>query len=379
MRVVKLTALTCIPMKKLHLLSLTTLIAGLTAFAPLPGRAQEPEKLNLQGAIGGSMDIDFKSRKNLDEKGKPQKGVSDQYTLSLTVAQTTEFKGSIQRQPAVGGILGMGQKGQLAYSVDLSVLNPANLSQKKTVGKWVGTVPVAANGEYNEEGLSDSQQRIAVDAIGKAPAFTDKFGGKLIGKGKKAASATTYLRQLAGKQVKVEVKNSDPMRFESLALAMGPAQTYPRTVVNGNLDYDYETGNYYTNGIRFIYQQNGKEVEDIVTGSIKWVEDANRASNGKGQYEFNLRFNEAKNTKPAGEAAAFAKMSDEEAFFAVDNTIPSLTGNITYEDQMTTVGDKQLPGASKIKYNLAANQLTKVQIMNFLKLWLVCVGPTNDE
>lgn len=366
-------------MKKLHLLSFATLLAGFTAFAPTPARAQEPEKLNLPAAISGTMDIEFRTRKSLDEKGKPQKGVTDQYTLALTVAQTTEYKGSILRQPPVAGILGTGQKAQLVYSVDLSVLNPANLSQKRAVGKWVGTVPVAANGEYNEEGLPDSLQRIAVDAIGKAPAFVDKFGGKLIGKGKKSATAVTYLRQLAGKQVKVEVKNSDPMRFESLALAMGPAQTYPRTVVNGNLDYDYETGNYYTNGIRFLYQQNGKEVEDVVTGSIKWVEDANRASNGKGQYEFNLRFNEAKNTKPAGEAAAFAKMSDEEAFFAVDNTIPSLTGTIKYEDQMTTVGDKQVPGASKIKYDLGANQLTKVQIMNFLKLWLVCVGPTNDE
>ncbi len=375
----KLAVSTSNPMKKLHLLPLTTLFAGLVALAPVAVRAQEPEKLSLPTAITGGMDIEFRTRKNLDDKGKPQKGVTDQYVLSLNVAQTTEFKGSIQRQPALGGILGTGQKAQLAYSIDLAVLNPANLAQKRSVGKWVGTVPVTGNGEYNEEGLPDSLQRIAVDAIGKAPAFTDKFGGKLIGKGKKAANAVTYIRELAGKQVKVEVKNTDPMRFESLALAMGPAQTYPRTVVNGNLDYDYETGNYYTNGIRFLYQQNGKETEDVVTGSIKWVEDANRASNGKGQYEFNLRFNEAKNTKPAGEAAAFAKMSDEEAFFAVDNTIPSLTGTITYEDQMTTVGDKQQPGSSKIKYNLAANQLTKVQIMNFFKLWLVCVGPTNDE
>ena len=366
-------------MKQLHLLSLTTLVAGLTAFAPTAARAQDPEKLTMPNAIVGTMDIDFKTRKSLDEKGKPQKGVTDQYALALTVAQTTEFKGTILRQPPVAGILGTGQKAQLVYSVDLSVLNPANLAQKRAVGKWVGTVPVAATGEYNADGLPDSLQRIAVDAIGKAPAFVDKFGGKLVGKGKKAAGAVTYLRQLAGKQVKVEVKNSDPMRFEALALAMGPAQTYPRTVVNGNLDYDYETGNYYTNGIRFLYQQNGKEVEDVLTGSIKWVEDANRASNGKGQYEFNLRFNEAKNTKPAGEAAAFAKMSDEEAFFAVDNTVPALTGTIKYEDQMTTVGDKPVPGASKIKYELGANQLTKVQIMNFFKLWLVCVGPTNDE
>jgi hypothetical protein len=42
-------------------------------------------------------------------------------------------------------------------------------------------------------------------------------------------------------------------------------------------------------------------------------------------------------------------------------------------------GDKATVGMSKVTYNLAANQLSKVQIMNFFKLWLVCVGPTNDE
>ena len=78
-----------------------------------------------------------------------------------------------------------------------------------------------------------------------------------------------------------------------IVLAKGPAGIYPRTTVNGNLDYDYETGNWYTNGIRFRYNLNGKDVEDVVTGSIKWIEDPNRATNGKGHYEFNLRFNEA--------------------------------------------------------------------------------------
>jgi len=357
---------------------LTLSLAATTLLSPICG-AQEPEKLNLPNAIAGTMDIDFKSRKNTDDKGKPVKGIADLYTTTLSVAQTTEFKGTIQRLPNVGGLLGTGQRGQLQYSLDLSVLNPANLSQKRAVGKWVGTVPAGADGVYAVDGLADSQHRIAVDAIGKSPAFTDKFGGRLVGKGKKPSNAVTYVRQLAGKQVKVEVKNTDPMRFEGLALAQGPAQSYPRTVVNGNLDYDYETGNYYTNGIRFIYQQAAKEVEDIVTGSIKWVEDPNRASNGKGQYEFNLRFNEAKATKPATEADAFAGKSDEEAFFAVDNSVPSLTGTITYEDQMISGGEKATVGASKVKYSLNGNQLTKVQIMNFLKLWLVCVGPTNDE
>lgn len=369
-------------MKKLPILSRLVVPAIFVGFAMASihctAHAQEPEKLTQPGIISGTMDIDFKSRKMLDAKGTPEKGASDDYTVNLTVAKTTEFKGQIHRLPAIPGLLSE-QKGQITYGIDLAVINPVDMSQKKTVGKWVGTVPISKEGVYSVAGTSESPLRIAVDAVGRAAAFTDKFGGRLIGKGKKATSAITYIRQLAGKEVKVEVKNTDPMRFESLALAMGPAQYYPRTIVNGNLDYDYETGNYYTNGIHFSYNLNGKDVVDVVTGSIKWVEDPNRASNGKGEYEFNLRWNEAKSKPATTEADAFAKMTDEEAFFAVDNSIPSLTGTIAYEDSMIGVGDKQLPGTSKVKYTLNANQLTKIQVMNFFKLWIVCVGPTNDE
>ncbi|MBW7904632.1 MAG: hypothetical protein LC135_08455 [Phycisphaerae bacterium] len=70
-------------------------------------------------------------------------------------------------------------------------------------------------------------------------------------------------------------------------------------------------------------------------------------------------------------------MSDEEAFFAVDNTVPSLTGRISYEDTFIPGGDT--PSSSKVTYGLHANKLSKQQIMNFVKLWLLAVGPTNDE
>jgi hypothetical protein len=169
------------------------------------------------------------------------------------------------------------------------------------------------------------------------------------------------------------------MRFENVVIAAGPAQSYPKCTVNGNLDFDYETGNWLTNGIRLHYSLNGKEYDDVVTGSIKWVEDPNRASNGKGQYEFNLRWNEDKAKPASTEADAFKNLSDEEAFFAVDNSIPSLTGTVKYEDTFTTVKGEPVPSASKVTYTLDANQLTKQQIMNFMKLWLLAVGPTNDE
>ena len=36
-------------------------------------------------------------------------------------------------------------------------------------------------------------------------------------------------------------------------------------------------------------------------------------------------------------------------------------------------------GESGVTYNLNANKLTKQQVMNFFKLWMIAVGPTNDE
>jgi hypothetical protein len=359
-----------------------TLVAALLLAVLIPPAvAQEPEKITQPGAISGTMNIAFNTRTNLTDKGKPAKGAKDVYDVALNVAKTTEFRGKIERQPElVSEILGrQEQPGQLQYSINLAVFNPVDMTQKKTVGKWVGTVPITAGGVYQVDGPPDSRHRISVDAIGRAPAFTDNFGGRLLGKGKKPSGVISYIRKVQGKEIKMEVKNSDPMKFENLLIAAGPSQNYPKVTVNGNLDYDYETGNWLTNGIRFTYSYNGKAVEDVVTGSIKWVEDENRASNGKGQYEFNLRWNETANAATSTEADAFASLSDEEAFFAVDNSIPSLTGTVKYEDVLRGSGDSAVPSSSKVTYTLDANLLTKQQIMNFVKLWLVGVGPTNDE
>ena len=98
---------------------------------------------------------------------------------------------------------------------------------------------------------------------------------------------------------------------------------------------------------------------------------------GKGFYEFNLRFNEEKNKSASDESAAFENLSDEEAFFIVDDSVPSLTGKIAYVDLIPA--GSELPTSSKVTYNLNANKLTKPQVMNFFKLWMICVGPTNDE
>jgi hypothetical protein len=339
--------------------------------------------------INGTMDIDFRTRSDLDtsgdlKAGSPALGAKDTYKFDLKVAKTTEFSGQITRQPNLYSkiIASRKQDALLSYSIDLSVYNPRDMKQKVPIGKWVGTIPIdTASGAYDLAGGAAKQSplRIAVDTRGAQPGFTDKFGGRLIGKAEKKdnLASYTYKRIIGDKTVQVTVKKVDPMRFDNILLAKGPSENYPSTIVSGALDYDYETGNWFTTGIRFKYTLNGKDIEDVVTGTIKWVEDPNRDSNGKGYYEFNLRFNEEKNKSAADESAAFKEMSGEEAFFFVDDSVPCLTGKVNYVDTMPAGGKE--PTSSKITYNLNANKLTKQQVMNFFKLWMIGVGPTNDE
>jgi hypothetical protein len=342
--------------------------------------------------ISGTMEIDFRTRTELDTdgqfvEGSPRLGAKDIYKFSLTVAKTTEYQGTVTRQPDLFTrvIRSPKQKGQLEYNINLAVRNPRNLDEKINVGKWVGTVPLnSATGVYDISAGAklESALRIAIDARGRQPAFVDKFGGKMIGKSKKEESfaAYTYKRLIGNKTVEIKVAKVDPMRFQDVELAKGPSENYPHAVVSGRLDFDYETGNWLTDGLKFRYNLNGKDVEDVVTGSIKWVEDENRRSNGKGFYDFNLRFNETKNKTPTTEASAFEKLSDEDAFFAVDTSIPCLTGKVSYVDTFISTSDEELlPAKSKITYELHANKLTKTQLVNFFKLWLLGIGPINDE
>ena len=364
-------------------------VAILTATAV--AQAADPPTITENDVIAGTMNIDFGTRTRLDTTGKltagsPAEGSRDVYTFGFNVATTTEFSGSIERQPRLqSSVLGREvQPAALQYNVGLAVRNPANLQDKRSIGKWVGTVPIDANGVYVLDGgaAAGSPLRIAVDTVGQAQGFTENFSGRLVGKPPQKKGlieeVRTFSRTIGGRQVNIQVKGSDPMRFDNIVLAVGPARIYPRTVVNGRMDFDYETGNWYTDGIRFRYTQDGVDREDVVTGSIKWVEDANRKQNGKGRYEFNLRFNEDKNRPATGEAAAFAKgASEEDAFFAVDTSVPTLTGTVDFVDTM--IPGRDAPTASKITYHLNANRLTKQQVMNFFKLWMLAVGPTNDE
>ena len=374
--------------------TLTTLLAAPVLSprfaAPAFGQDAQQQQMTEEDVIAGTMDIQFNTRTSQDSSGdllenSPALGVQDKYTFNISVAKTTEFSGDITRQPNLytKNLRRRKQGAALGFNINLAVKNPRDLKQKKNIGKMVGGVPVdEKTGAYLLDGggvQGVSPLRIVVDTAGAQQGFSDNFGGRVYGKAEKKENLAgyTYKRLVGNKEVEFTVKKVDPMKFENVLLAKGPAGIYPRTTVSGRLDFDYETGNWLTDGIRFHYNLDGKDYEDVITGTIKWVEDPSRATNGRGHYEFNLRFNEEKNRPAKGEGAAFENANPEEAFFSVDEDLPSLTGKIDYVD--TFIPGGTTPSSSKVTYHLKANKLSKQQVMNFFKLWLLCASPTNDE
>jgi hypothetical protein len=336
-------------------------------------------------AIKGEMNMTFNTRTMAGtEDGAPKKGVKDVYAVNLTINGNRQVTGQITRQPRIKQMK-IRTIQQPQYDFDLKWV-AVTAQGPRTVGNWIGVMPVdEKTGAFTLDGGGDMQRalRIAID-VGAAP-FTDGFSGRFYGKpeDKTKLSMESFKRTFQGKTVEYKYQ-ADPMRFDGLILAEGPDKgRYTRCTVNGSLDYDRATGNYFAKNLKMNYMYEGKEIADTITGTIKWVEDPQRASNGKGKYEFNLRFNEEKNTKPVAEDK-IATVADEDAIFAVDKSMPGITGTIEYVDTFSgsvlkDADGKPLPTTSKAVYNLKATGLTKQQAMNFAKMWLVAVGPTNDE
>ncbi len=360
-----------------------TLICLLAA-STIPLAAQE---VTQKDAITGKMFIKFSTRQELDRtgtlsEGSAAQGVRDTYFFTLNLLNEVEFDGKIARQPNLftkGATFSAKKRVQAALfdfeKLEIIVINPKNPAQKKTVGRWTGLVPIdTATGSYQVAGSGDRPLRIFIEPLGRAQAIDEPFGGRIVGKAddKSGLSGRTYKRTVGGKTVEYTASKVDPLTFDKLILAKGPVTSYPTTTVNGALDYDYETGNYVASGVTFDYELDGKGVNDVMTGTIKWVDPK---GNEKGYYDFNLRFNEEKNKPAQGVDAAFAPPEGVDAFFAVDTSIPALTGRIVYHDKED--GGKTVETTAL--YNLEANRLTKQQLMNFLKLWVLIVGPTNDE
>jgi hypothetical protein len=322
--------------------------------------------------IKGSMHIDFGSR--IQPEG------TDTYDVDLVCADALRIKGKIVRQPReLSSFFGREKKPQeLHYHLVFSVINPANRSDEKRAGLMSGVVKVRSDGTYDLSGL-----KIAGTLPPFAYPLSGDFGGAIKGKAadKSGLLSVAYSRIFGGKKVTVVLSKVDPLSFDRVQLAGGPLNFYPQTSVSGSLDFDYETGNWLSTGITFS-SGPGTGKKDVVAGTIKWIAGDDREQTGVSRYEFNLRYNEAALAAPVDESAAFSGAENEEAFFVVDDKIPTLKGTVTYKDEfgVKESEDEEAPVVSSdISYALEGNKLTKEQLITFVKWWLLLVGPVNDE
>ncbi|MFA5174096.1 MAG: hypothetical protein WC438_02855 [Candidatus Pacearchaeota archaeon] len=337
---------------------------------------------DLNNTVKGKMEIQYNSRTQTEDSGNPNPGVKDFYKIELDVTDTIRIQGGIEHLPTIlSSTLGMEkQAGNLMYNLNMMLRNPSDPKQVKMVGKLTGGVPIDKKGVYK---YNDGTLRMAIDATGKAAGFQSAFRGFADGKPPKGTSviasikkrAITITKQVQGKTVKIVATDYDKMAYNGLVLAAGPTKTYPETIVNGEMLYDYERSAWYFNGVTMSYTDaNGKSYSDKLTGNIKWIENPQRATNGEGEYQFDVRFNEP--AQAADESAAFQAADDEAAFFATDTKMPSLTGAAKYKDQMRG----ETVASSAVVIDLVGNNLTKQQIVNATKLiWLVNVVPMNAE
>lgn len=334
--------------------------------------------------IRGNVSIDFGTRM----PGVELSQASDRYTFNLLVDKLISVRGSIVRKPRlVSRYLGR-EKQREELSFNLGFVDIASKGSKK-IASWTGSVEIGKDGLYSLGGGAGGDYsktlRIVLEKGMPMVVGSLQFGGSIKGraadrKGAIGAMMRTYTRVIGGRKVSIQSRKVDPLAFNDLVLAAGPVASIPLARVSGNLDYDYDTGNWLTEGIQLRYLQNSQEQRDVVTGSIKWEEDPERAVNGKGRYEFNLRWNEARFAGTEGEEAFFAPASDEEAFFAVDPRIPRISGNVSYVDTLRQIeGGDPIVLSSQLNYRLEASGLRDDQIISFLKIWLLITGPMNDD
>lgn len=324
--------------------------------------------------VSGNLNVSYATRVS---PGKA--GIVDSYNLRVNIANSALFHGTIQHRPLVKATIGAGQSAQLLYDLQCDVVNPANPSQTVNVGKLYGAVPITAENVYR---FDTGNVTIAVLPRGSVAGFESRFGGSAAGKPPAASGWAKVKQQTSAamsftnaKGATVSVTKYDLMRFDNVTLAKGPVPIYGEVVLNGVFVFDYQRSCWFLKDITAAYTVGNTRMVDTLSGTIRWIETAQRKSTGEGHYELDIKVNEP----VPGEGAVFAAttVGAEEAFFTSSAAIPGLTGQLRYKDTILPSG---VVTASAVTINLTSNQLSKQQVVILSKLiFLTALVPINAE
>jgi hypothetical protein len=388
-------------------------------------------------ALSGTMIIDFGSRRSGIEgaasgRAELKPGV-DRYQVDLRIGDATFVRGVIEREHLSGRPASIVYKG-----LDWGVLRDG---KEMSVLTQSGVIPIDKDGVYQLDSTPDLQIspdaelrfKISAPSVAKFfPADQLQFSGSF--KGKRPKSATTdaasllggwknwiaqqtwtpqvITRTIGGRRVELAIARPDPMYFTNVRVPAGPLPGLQSAVINGDMVFDYDNAMWAFNNFNFNYTDGTR---DTLSGAVYWkgINNGDGAevtlSDGRrvfatGYYEFTVNFNEDKaDLAKAGDAGDFFASLERGAsassagngaglddFFTQLDTAAGLSGKIYYNDladadpqcyrKVADDGeDYCAPYRSETYYQINGSGVTKQQVTTFLKLWLLALGPVNDE
>ena len=347
--------------------------------------------------ITGHMDIKYDTQ----VPAVPQPGDKDTYELNINFCDKDLFHGTITDLPLLtaskwGGLGGsqVVQKRSLNYDIACDIINPKNHAQTKNIGSILGRVNIAETGEYHYD---IGTLKFTTIASGQGLGLDRRFDGVAYGKPlvrpanwleTMQREAVSITRNVNGKTMTQVLTKYDVMDFRNVVIAAGPVAAYGDTTVNGKMLYDYEKKTWFFKDITIQYPIDSNIKIDRISGDIRWMPDAHRATSGQGEYDFDIRVNEPL----PSEATAFSAPAggdDENAFFQTDPSVCALNGTMTYKDTFKsgTVNPKSDPTGenattlmSSVDIKLNGNNLTKQQAMILCKMIIfTAVVPMNSD
>jgi hypothetical protein len=320
--------------------------------------------------IQGAVDIKFNSHNNPGVKG-----VRDVYNMNINVNKGVLYHGTIVDTPQIiEGWMSKAvtQSRNIEYDIACDVVNPHNPGDVRNVGQLKGVVPISPDGAYQYD--AGSLEMDVLNGGVNSSKFTGNIQGKPLSRPanwmdtlKASCSTVSITRNVNGKNLTVKLNKYDKMVYQNTVLCAGPGTAYSAVNVSGEMLFDYDKNCWFFNNVTMQYNVYNKvtksyEVKiDRVTGTIRWVQDAGYASNGKSEYDFDVRLNEP----PPSETGAFAAPSDDTSeFFATDSTLSTLGGAMKFTD--TVRGGSTISSAGIV--DLKGNNISMQQTLALTKL-----------
>jgi len=343
---------------------------GLIAVSAFAVSAQAPAPAVQPTTVQGTVNINFNSHSTPGVKG-----VKDVYSMNINVNKSILYHGTITDTPQIiEGWLSKAitQNRSVEYDMACDVANPHIPYNVRNIGQLKGVVPISPDGVYQYD--QGSLEMTVLNGGVNSSKFTGNIQGKPLSRPanwmdtlKSSCSEVSITRNVGGKNLTVKLSRYDKMVYQNTTLCSGPGTAYSDVKVTGEMLFDYDKNCWFFNGVTLQYNVYNKvtksyEVKiDRVTGTIRWVQDAAYASNGKSEYDFDVRVNEP----PPSENGAFEAPSDDTSeFFATDSTLSALGGTMKFTDAVK--GGSTLSSAGVV--DLKGNNITMQQTLSLTKL-----------